>query len=158
MNTIVKILFIFLATTGSLIISQTNTWQTLGTGLQNGTNDTVYAITSYNGKIIYGGNFTRAGSVNVQNIAAYDPVTNTWSALGAGVNGEVKALTVSGSDLIVGGSFTQAGITNANRVARWNGTNWSAMSSGFGDDVNALIVYSGSIIAGGNFFNARRSR
>ncbi len=151
MNTIVKILFIFLATTGSLIISQTNTWQTLGTGLQNGTNDTVYAITSYNGKIIYGGNFTRAGSVNVQNIAAYDPVTNTWSALGAGVNGEVKALTVSGSDLIVGGSFTQAGITNANRVARWNGTNWSAMSSGFGDDVNALIVYSGSIIAGGNF-------
>ncbi|HWA07516.1 MAG TPA: T9SS type A sorting domain-containing protein [Ignavibacteria bacterium] len=152
MKTIIKIFFITaLFTISSSLVSQTYTWQALGSGLANGLNDTVKAITSFNGKIIYGGNFSQAGGVNAQNIAAYDPVTNTWSALGSGVNGEVKALFVSGSDLIAGGSFTQAGITNANNVAKWNGTNWSAMGSGLNDDVNALIVFSGSIIAGGNF-------
>lgn len=152
MKTIIKIFFIaVIFSFSSKIISQAYTWQSLGSGLLNGTNNSVKAITSFNGKIIYGGNFSMAGGVNVQNIAAYDPVNNTWSALGAGVNGEVKALFVSGSDLIAGGSFTQAGIINASHVAKWNGTNWSAMSSGLNDDVNALIVYSGSIIAGGNF-------
>ncbi|HMQ78212.1 MAG TPA: T9SS type A sorting domain-containing protein [Ignavibacteria bacterium] len=152
MKTIIKIFFIAaLITVSNNLFAQTYTWHALGSGLVNGTNDTVKAITSFNGKIIYGGNFSQAGGVNAQNIAAYDPVTNTWSALGSGINGEVKALFVSGSDLIAGGSFTQAGITNANNVAKWNGTNWSAMSSGLNDDVNALIVYSGSIVAGGNF-------
>ena len=152
MKTIFKIFYAaVLIILSSGIYSQALTWHPLGSGLNNGTSDTVYAITSFNGKIIYGGNFSRAGSINVSNIAAYDPLTNSWSALGSGVNGEVKALFVSGSELIVGGSFTQAGITNANRVAKWNGTNWSAMGSGLNDDVNALIVYSGSIIAGGNF-------
>lgn len=152
MKTIIKIFIVaLLFSRGALIFSQAYTWQPLGSGLINGTNDTVKAITSFNGKIIFGGNFSQAGGISAQNIAAYDPVTNTWSALGSGVNGEVKALFVSGSELIVGGSFTQAGITNANRVAKWNGTNWSAMGSGISDDVHALIVYSGSIIAGGNF-------
>lgn len=152
MKTIIKIFFItILFSFTSDLISQANTWRPLGNGLVNGTNDTIKAITSFNGKIIYGGNFSIAGGVNAQSIAAYDPVTNTWSALGTGINGEVNALFVSGSDLIVGGSFTQAGITNANNVAKWNGTNWSAMGTGLSDDVNALIVYSGSIIAGGNF-------
>jgi len=152
LKTIIKIYFAaLLFSIAPGLFSQTYTWQPLGNGLNNGTSDTVKAITSFNGKVIYGGNFSQAGGINAQNIAAYDPVTNTWSALGAGVNGEVKALFVSGSELIVGGSFTQAGITNANNVAKWNGTNWSAMGSGLNDDVNALIVYSGSVIAGGNF-------
>lgn len=147
-----KILLIsLLCLSAAEIYSQAFTWQELGSGLQNGTNGNVYAITAYNGKIIYGGLFTRAGSTTVSNIASYDPASNSWSALGSGLNGEVKSLTVSGSDLIVGGFFTQAGIVNANNVAKWNGTNWSAMGSGLNGDVNALTVYSGSIVAGGNF-------
>lgn len=152
MKTIIKIFFIAVVLSLTFKLdSQTYTWQPLGGGLQNGTNNTVKAITTYNGKIIYGGTFSQAGSLSVLNIAAYDPAANTWSALGSGLNGEVKSLTVSGSDLIAGGSFTQAGIINTSHVAKWNGTTWSAMGSGLNDDVNALVVYSGSIVAGGNF-------
>ena len=119
MRTFFKIIVITILCLSSWrVYSQAYTWQELGGGLQNGTNGNVYAITAFNGKIIYGGLFTRAGSITVSNIAAYDPSANTWSALGTGLNGEVKSLTVSGSDLIVGGFFTQAGIVNANNVAR----------------------------------------
>ena len=79
MKTIIKIFIVaLLFTRGALIFSQAYTWQPLGSGLINGTNDTVKAITSFNGKIIYGGNFSQAGGISAQNIAAYDPVTNTW--------------------------------------------------------------------------------
>lgn len=153
MKTIFRIILIALLYTGAVtgLRAQAYTWQALGSGLQNGTNGNIYTVTSYNGKIIYGGTFTHAGLINAQNIAAYDPATNSWSALGTGINGEVKSLVVSGSDLIAGGLFTNAGGTTVSNVAKWNGTSWSAMGSGLNDDVNALIVYSGSIIAGGNF-------
>lgn len=152
MKTIFKIfIFTILSISTLQVFSQAYTWQPLGSGLANGPNDAVLAITSFNGKIIYGGNFTQAGGVNTQNIASYDPITNTWSALGSGINGEVKSLTVFGADLIAGGFFTSAGGSGASNIAKWNGTNWSAMGSGLNDDVNALIVFSGSLIAGGNF-------
>ncbi len=140
----------------TITYSQTYTWEPLGSGTSNGngTNGYVYAITSYNGKIIYGGSFTQAGGVNAQNIASYDPATNSWSAISTGINGEVKSLTVRGSELIAGGDFIQAGITAVNNIARWNGSNWLAMGSGISGEVLALTIYSGDLIAGGNFTNA----
>lgn len=140
----------------TIAYSQTYTWEPLGSGTSNGngTNGHVYAITSYNGKIIYGGSFTQAGGINAQNIASYDPVTNTWSAISNGINGEVKALTVRGSELIAGGDFNQAGITAVNNIARWNGSNWLALGSGISGEVLALTIYSGDLIAGGNFTSA----
>jgi len=136
------------------INAQAYTWQALGSGLQNGTNGNIYAITSFNGKIIYGGSFTQAGSVSANNIAAYDPATNTWSALSTGIVGEVHSLTVRSGELIAGGLFTQAGITSVSNIARWNGSNWLALGSGVNDEVNALTVYNTDLIAGGNFSQA----
>ena len=140
----------------TITYSQTYTWEPLGSGTSNGngTNGYVYAITSFNGKIIYGGSFTQAGGVNAQNIASYDPATNSWSAISTGINGEVKSLTVRGSELIAGGDFNQAGITAVNNIARWNGSNWLAMGSGISGEVLALTIFSGDLIAGGNFTNA----
>ncbi|NOS84077.1 MAG: T9SS type A sorting domain-containing protein [Ignavibacteria bacterium] len=155
MNKITKILIIAILSVYSIALNaQNHTWQAMGSGLLNGTNGDVHAITSYNGKIIVGGTFTQAGGVNAQNIASYDPVTGTWSALSTGINGEVKALTVRGPELIAGGFFSQAGITNVNNIARWNGTNWQVLGSGINDEVNALLVFTGDLIAAGSFSNA----
>lgn len=152
MNTIIKILIIAILSVYSIAVNaQNHTWQAMGSGLLNGTNGDVHAITSYNGKIIVGGLFTQAGGVSAQNIASYDPATGNWSALSTGINGEVKALTVRGPELIAGGFFSQAGITNANNIARWNGTNWLALGSGINDEVNALLVFTGDLIAAGSF-------
>ncbi|MBE2217905.1 MAG: T9SS type A sorting domain-containing protein [Ignavibacteria bacterium] len=157
MNKLTKILTIFAAVIFVITgYAQTNTWEPLGSGTTNGngTNGHVYAITSFNGKIIFGGSFTQAGGVNAQNIAQYDPATNTWSPISTGITGEVKALTVRGSELIAGGEFNQAGITAVNNIANWNGSNWLALGSGVSGEVLALTLYSGDLIAGGNFTSA----
>lgn len=134
----------------AITFSQAYTWEPLGSGLNNGTNDTTYAITSFNGEVIYGGNFTVAGGVAVNNIAAYNPATNTWRALGTGINGEVKALIVFGGQLYAGGEFTSPG----NNIARWNGTSWSNAGSGTNGEVLAFTIYSGNLAVSGNFSTA----
>lgn len=161
MKTFTKISVLMILLNSVFVFSQAYTWQPLGgaSGNNNGTNGDVYAVTSYNGKIIVGGLFTRAGGtggVDATNIAEFDPVTSTWSALGSGINGQVKALTVRGSELIAGGQFTLAGGNNTNNVARWNGTSWQSLGTGNGTDgeVNALTVFAGDLVAAGNFSNA----
>ncbi len=135
------------------ILAQAFTWEQLGIGLNNGTNDTVNAITSYNGKIIAGGLFTQAGGVNASNIAMYDTLTRSWSALGSGINGEVYALAVYNGNLIAGGQFTVAGGVSANNIAMYNGSVWQALAGGTDGEVYALMAFGGNLIAGGDFGN-----
>jgi hypothetical protein len=115
--------------------------------------------------LVIGGAFTEVGTLRTNNIAAYDPATGDWSALGSGVDGSVSALAVAqNGDLIAGGYFSVAGSVGANRVARWDGTAWSALGSGFGGatpftgSVYALAVKpNGDIVAGGFFTTASGS-
>ena len=64
------------------------------TSLPNGgLNAEVSSIVTYNNLLYIGGNFTNTlnGSVTgLNNIAAFDPTTNLWQALGAGVSGAVS--------------------------------------------------------------------
>jgi N-acetylneuraminic acid mutarotase len=96
--------------------------------------------------------------VSANNVARFDPATNSWSALGAGVSfsfgfgGEVNALAIDGQGRVyVGGRFAQAGEVSANNVARFDPqTNtWSALGTGanngvsdtsFSERVNALAI------------------
>lgn len=153
-NLLIYIFALVLGITAAETFSQAYTWEPLGQVTVNGTNGYVYAITSYNGKIIYGGQFTVAGTVPANNIASYDPATGVWSALGSGTNGEIHALTVRGAELIAGGFFTQAGGSAASNIARWNGTAWQSLGSGTDAEVNALTLFNGDLIAGGEFGNA----
>lgn len=57
--------------------------------------------------LVVGGEFTIAGAVRANRIAAWDG-TN-WQALGSGMNSTVLALTVYYGDLIAGGRFDTAG-------------------------------------------------
>ncbi len=107
------------------------------------------------GKDVYiGGDFTMAGNVSVNNIARWDSVAQTWSALGSGANGGVVAIAIDGNKVYAGGQFTQIGGVNAHNVAVWNGSSWSALGSGVDNTVRAIAVGSDGVYVGGHFTTA----
>jgi hypothetical protein len=123
-------------------------WSALGTGTQN----EVWALTTFNNQLIAGGEFTTAGGVSANAIASWDG--NSWSRLGAGVDGVVLALTEHHDMLIAGGLFTDAGGSPVNRIAAWDGTSWSALGSGVNGGVHALTPYDNNLTVGGSFITA----
>jgi hypothetical protein len=121
----------------------------------DGVNGDVYALTVYQGALIVGGQFGRAGGdngIDVSDIARWDGYQ--WHALGSGigpVGSKVNALAVYNGNLIAAGDFTTAGGVTVNRIARWDGNQWYSLGSGFNGPVRALTVYNGKLIAGGSF-------
>ncbi|UCC22520.1 MAG: hypothetical protein JSW23_00135, partial [Planctomycetota bacterium] len=105
--------------------------------------------------LIVGGEFTIAGDVIANNIAAWDG--DSWQPLGSGMGGavpHVRALAVYNGELIAGGQFNTAGDVDANYIARWNGSSWQALGGGMNDIVESLTIYNGELIAGGFFTTA----
>jgi len=106
--------------------------------------------------LVVGGDFTFAGMVSAQRIAAWDGTT--WSnPFGGGLNGPVRALAVFNGDLIAAGEFTRAGGDGgppASSIARWTGAAWVPLGSGIAGSVNALAVFNGRLYAGGIFGSA----
>ena len=140
-----------------------NSWRPLGSGMSGlswlGGWPVVNALTVYNGELIAGGRFVKAGGVDANMIARWDG--NNWQPLGSGMRGagweefpEVCALTVYNGELVAGGSFTKAGETDVNRIARWDGDSWQPMGDGMNSTALALTVYDGNLIAGGSFVKA----
>jgi hypothetical protein len=125
----------------------------------------VKTITVSESKVYVGGLFNLAGTVSANNIAMWDDMTQTWSALGSGVTipsppvgsyPYVYSITIQGTDVYVGGTFTQAGGITVNRIAKWNGSAWSAIGTGITSagypEVRAIVVNGpNDIYAGGNF-------
>ncbi len=117
-------------------------------------------------KIVVGGRFDVAGDAVANNIAAYDPATGHWEALGSGLGlpgdlSTVHAVAVMpDGSLVAGGDFLDAGGLPASHIARWNGSSWSPLGDGldpglFGSVVRALVVLpDGSLVAGGEFMIA----
>jgi trimeric autotransporter adhesin len=126
-----------------------------GTGWSNltgpgttGMNGEVRALLPFNdgtGQALYaGGEFSRAGGIDVNSIARWDG--NNWSVLsgpsGIGVsNGNVLALTKfndgSGDALYAAGGFTGAGgVSQVGRIAKWDGSAWSRLTGPLGTGVS----------------------
>lgn len=104
----------------------------------------VQPMTEYGGKLIFGGAFSAAGPVSTNCVAAFDPVSGQWSALGGGVylgntNGYAAALAtfeLNGvPNLIMGGGFNSVRdsngviVANTTGLAAWNGSRWSSLAS-----------------------------
>lgn len=121
-------------------------------------NDQVYAIcVGPDGSVYFGGAFTNAdGIANADGIVKYNPVANTFSALGTGVaaGGTVEALAIDAlGNLYAGGTFTgMGGVANTSRIAKWDGANWTALGTGGLDsDVRQILVQGTKIWAVGGF-------
>jgi hypothetical protein len=113
-------------------------------------------------KLVVGGGFDVVGPVSGRGIAAYDPASGQWSAIGGGISQpflgatSVNALAVlPNGDLVVAGTFLVAGNVAATCIARWDGSNWHPFANGIGGRVNALAVMpGGELYAAGLFFLA----
>jgi len=127
----------------------TNTWSTIGTGVQNGVNNGVNTVAMDGaGRIYVGGAFTKAGGVNTNYVALFDPTTNTWNSLGTGSQNGVSGsgsiyvydLAIDNAGRVyVGGLFTQAGGMSANNVARWTPSATNVEQIGYEVPSNYLL-------------------
>ena len=136
----------------------TGLWKAVAIGVTGGIIRTI--VPAPDGSIYIGGDFTFVGGVgSTRGIARYDPISNTFSALGSGVSGGnvySMAFDQNGQNLFVGGTFTQAGgVANTRFIARWNipGGTWNAMGSGTsgGTSVAAVAAVGTAVVIGGSF-------
>jgi hypothetical protein len=120
----------------------------------------VLAFGTDNGKLYAGGWFTAAGGASTDNIACWDPPTETWSVLGSGISssdrGLVRSLSVLDGKLYAGGEFTTAGGASASYIAGWNPATqtWSPVGGGTSGGVYALASLNRKVYAGGWFSTA----
>jgi len=152
-------------------------WSALGSnGIGNGSiNGTVYALKANGTDLYVGGGFSDVndgGSAlnTADDIAKWNTLTSTWSALGdngagnGAINNNLFAIAIHGTDVYVGGDFTNAGgVAEADYVAKWNGTTWSALgSNGAGNGslngrVSALTIWNSDLYVGGQFTNVNNN-
>ncbi len=102
---------------------------------------------------IVGGDFFVAVDARAERIAAFDPSTGAWSALGDGLNAQVRSLAVDSTGaLVAGGYFGGSGTTTVIGIARWNGAAWTPLGNGMVGGVLALTTLAnGDLVAGGGF-------
>jgi hypothetical protein len=125
-------------------------WDSTIANYNGGLNGPVTALTVYDGKLIVGGDFTTAGGIAVNHIAAWDG--QSWSPLGSGLHlistyADV-VLKVWNDQLVVAGSLDSAGGVAAKNIAVWDGASWTPLGTGLDGPVTALSEYDGKIVAG----------
>lgn len=133
-------------------------WHALGLGVALSfewpDSPSVYSLAIYDGDLIVGGDFTRAGGKPAYGIARWDGDTDTWSTFGDGMSAAVWGFTVYKGDLVACGSFGYAGGQLVRGVARWRGTHWEGFGAGMNTTVNDVAVYQGNLYACGFFTTA----
>ena len=134
----------------------TNTWSTLGSGIDNYINAIQIAP---NGIIYIGGKFTTAsGNANCKYIAYWSG--SAWAPLAAGLNNTVNTLKFAPDGrLLIGGNFTNADGTNGDYICWWDGSAFKSFTGLGAIELNNIVRSidinpNGTIIIGGNFTNA----
>ena len=137
-----------------------STWSALANNGLNTVSTSVRAFAVIGSDLYVGGQFSQTADGTVTNLnrmAKYNTLTNTWSALGNnGLNSSgVFALAVIGSDLYAGGVFSQTAdgtVTNLNNIARYSGGTWSALANnGLNNSVRGFTVMGSDLYVGGSF-------
>lgn len=129
-------------------------WHILSTGL----NGPAYAIAEHpNGTIYIGGSFTTAGATSADYAAIYDPLTDTFSVVGASAtnfSADVRDIAIGPNGVVyfVGDFINANGIANADRIVSYDpstGT-FAALGTGASGSVTAVAVGAdGQVYAGG---------
>ena len=121
-------------------------------------NDSVRALTTFNGELIAGGAFTTADKKSANRMAKWNG--SAWSKLGTAMSSPsvVFALATFNGALYAGGQFpTAGGVAGTSDIARWNGSAWSALGTGMNNTVTSLSTFddgSGTALYAGGYFTA----
>lgn len=133
------------------------TYQSLSTGLSGGTTSAFALFRSQSGLIYVGGDFTDAGGSGADYLAAYNPLTDTFSVVGSAtaINATVDDITEDpAGQIYIVGNFTNAGGNpDADRIAVWDGVSWIALGVA-GPNARVLSIArasDGTIYIGGQF-------
>ncbi|MBA3649450.1 MAG: T9SS type A sorting domain-containing protein [Chitinophagales bacterium] len=126
-------------------------WQSLGIGIQG---QYITSMNIYNGNLIVGGIFDKAGDSSMNNIAGWDG--KNWFSLGKGITwtqstAVVSAIEIYKNELYAGGVFDSAGNRFAKNIAKWNGANWDSVGAGLLGGVLSLLFKDSSLYVGGGF-------
>lgn len=139
-------------------------WSPLGLGLADSDGwdySAADALTVYNGELVAGGSFDRAGGQVANNLARWNGAS--WFAYGGVTLNSVNAFVNYGSRLVSGGDFQQLSAANSamRNIVAWDGIGLSKFGSGMNAPVYSLcsITYPGvggdlELIAGGSFTTA----
>jgi hypothetical protein len=102
-----------------------STWQSLGIGLDQ----EPQGLDNFDGLLVAGGVFRRAGTSFASSVAAWNG--SVWEPFGSGVNNQVYAVRSWGEHLFFGGLFSTAGGTPSSCVARLDLNPLSPSSTAF---------------------------
>jgi hypothetical protein len=124
------------------------TWRNLAQGL-SGSEDSVKALTVFDGALVAGGFFetNNMGSVRAH-VARW--TGSAWDAIGAGLDRPVNRLTVHEGQLVAGGLSRDFPGTFRG-VAAWDGATWANVGGGTDSDVRAVASFGGDLLVGGVF-------
>ena len=147
---------------GNIVSWNGNNFDYTGPGPEDlqGTNGIVNALAVSGGYLFVGGQFTKGGLTNVQNLARYEILSRSWNSIGGitSTSGQafVSSMLVDGDKLYVGGTFNRAGNVAANNIAVYDLTTkqWSALGGaeqGVQGNVNAIAKGPDGIYVGGSF-------
>lgn len=110
------------------------------------------AIATRGNEVFAGGDFVKAGSLEVNHIARWDGAQ--WNTIGSGPGliSSVSAIAVKpdGSDVYVGGEFYSVpGLSSGGPIVRWDGSVWNSMGR-FSGRVYTILVSGSDVYAGGS--------
>lgn len=153
----------------SLIKWDGMTWSTIGQGLETGVSGdaaSVEALAYADGKLFVGGNFSRAGQLEVNGIAYWDG--QQWNKMGEDstngmrrliiiegdttiVRGQVYELFSHNQKIYIGGYFHLAGEHKSNGIAAWdmNTKTWETFKGGLQSNFENDPVYAYAFAAKG---------
>ncbi len=106
----------------------------------------VDAMIQFNGDLIIGGQFTKAGGVEVHNAARWDG--NQWHPMGSGTWNTITQFAKTSTTLYArGGDFYGETL-----LAYWNGTDWIPVPDWQYSPIDAMTVWNDKLVLGGVFF------
>jgi len=134
----------------SIHLLTSQSWHTLGSGL----NGAVNTIVIHNQEVYVGGGFINAGGdPQADFIAKWDG--SSWKHVAPGLLGSVAAIAFMDNDIYIGGSFPNIDtITNTKSIARWDGYEWHALGQGLNKFVTAIAIRNDMVFVGGAFTEA----
>ena len=143
----------------------TDQWSAVGSGVGNGVNDEVFALSATGVNLYVGGKFTQVNvgtaPVAANSIARWNGTV--WTSLGTGANNGVSgssaivnAVASTTTNVFVGGLFNSAGTTSSPFIARFqiNDNTWHALGAGTDAQVFTLTASGSDVYASGFFTQA----